>query len=309
MKLEKSEVIWKNGELVPWDEARVHVIGHALSSASSGFEGLRAYETPRGTAEEYLEDHIRRLERSCRLLDIPLEYSRDALCAAVRETVRRNGHKSCYIRPFVLRGYGALGVDPTRCPVEVVIATWPHGSHFGDEAREQGIDCGFSSWRRVAQDTLPAMAKSAGNYVNSQLAIMEARRHGYHDAIVLDVAGYAAEGHGANLFVVHGETLFTPPQGHSVLSGVTRRCVLALARDFDLTVREQRIAREMVSTADEVFLTGTAAEITPVRSVDKRPIGEGTRGPLTEKLQAEYLGLVRGQLDDRHGWLSYVDRK
>lgn len=306
MKLEKSEVIWMNGELIPWDEARVHVLTHALHYASSVFEGMRAYATPRGTAIVRLSDHIRRLEHSCRLLGLPLEYSHDELCTAVRATIKKNRHKSCYIRPLVFRGYEALGVDPSRCPVEVVVATFPHGAHFGDEAREQGIDCCFSSWRRVAPDTLPVMAKAAGNYTNSALAILEARRHGYHDTIILDVDGYAAESHGANLFVVHGDVLYTPPLGHSVLSGITRRCVLALANDSKLSVCEQRLAREMVVTADEVFLTGTAAEITPVRSLEQRPVGKGGRGPITKELQAQYLGIVRGELEDRHGWLTLV---
>jgi len=306
VNLEKSEVIWMNGEFIPWDKAQVHVLTHALHYATSVFEGMRAYATPRGAAIVRLADHVRRLEHSCRLLYMPLEYSGVELGEAIRATVKKNHFKSCYIRPLVFRGYSALGVDPSRCPVEVVIATFAHGAHFGDEAREQGIDCCFSSWRRVAPDTLPVMAKASGNYTNSALAILEAKRHGYHDAILLDVDGYAAESHGANMFVVHGETLYTPPLGHSVLSGITRRCVLALANDTKLTVVEQRLAREMVVTADEVFLTGTAAEITPVRSLEQRPVGSGGRGPITKELQAQYLGIVRGELEDRHGWLTLV---
>jgi branched-chain amino acid aminotransferase len=309
MKIQATEVIWFNGDFVPWNEAKVHVLSHALHYASSVFEGLRAYSTPRGPAIVCLAGHVRRLQRSCQLLAMPLEYSDETLCAAIRETVLRSGHQSCYIRPVVFRGYSVLGVDPTGCPIETAIATWPHGSHFGDEARAEGIDCGFSSWRRIAPDTLPVMAKSAANYVNSQLALLEAHKHGYHDAILLDVDGYACESHGANLFLVLEGTLYTPPLGQSVLGGVTRACVLSLAQDLGMRVREQRLAREMVATADEVFLSGTAAEVTPVRSIDGIPLSGGARGPLTERLQSEYLGIVKGEIPDRHGWLSYVTDK
>jgi branched-chain amino acid aminotransferase len=306
VQLDRSGVIWFNGRLVPWDEARVHVLSHALHYASSVFEGIRAYTTPRGVAIVCLKEHVERLLRSCKLAELPLAHSREVLTTAILTTVRENRQGECYIRPLVFRGLGVLGVDPTDCPVDVAIATWPYGPHFGAAARAEGIDVGVSSWRRMAPDTLPAMVKAAANYFNSQLAVMEARRHGYHDAILLDVDGFACEAHGSNLFVALDGTLYTPPMGESILGGITRRCAMTLARELGLDVREQRIAREMLTTADEVFLSGTAAEITPVRSVDGKPIGNGARGPTTAKLQSEYLRLVRGEVPDRHGWLTHI---
>jgi len=306
MKLEKAEAIWFDGRLVPWDEARIHVLSHAMHYASSAFEGLRAYATPRGAAIVRLEDHVRRLFRSCRVIELSLEFTPEQVTQGVLDTVRRNGHEGCYIRPLAFRGYGELGVDPRGCPCHLIIATWPHGSHFGDEARNGGVTLGVSSWRRMAQDTHPAMAKAVGNYLNSQLILLEAKRHGYTDGIALDASGHVCETSGANIFLVRDGAIRTPPLDSSVLAGITRACAIQLARDLGIELTEARVAREMLYGADEVFLTGTAAEITPVRSIDGRPVGSGARGPITQRLQEEYFGIVRGELEDRHGWLTHV---
>jgi branched-chain amino acid aminotransferase len=306
MKLSPAPFIWFNGELVPWDQAQVHVLTHALHYGSSVFEGLRAYSTARGVAVLGLELHAERLVNSCKIVHLPLRWTTAQVADAIRSTVRANKHTACYIRPLVFRGYGALGVWPEECPVDMAIATFAWERAKGDDALEKGIDVGVSSWRRMAPDTLPAMAKSAGNYVNSALAVQEARRHGYTDAIVLDVDGFASEGSGQNLFLVSEGKLFTPPVGASILPGITRRCVLQLAADLAIPVAEQRIPREMLYTADEMFLTGTVAEITPVKSVDGRAVGSGGRGPATERIQRRYFSVLRGELDDRHGWLTMV---
>jgi branched-chain amino acid aminotransferase len=306
MKLEKSEVIWFNGEFVAWDDAQVHVLSHALHYASSAFEGLRAYATPRGAAILQLDPHVERLYRTCKIIHLPLEFSRDQVRDAIVETVARNGHDSCYIRPLVFRGYSELGIDPRGCPMNLIIATWPHGSHFGDEAREQGLDLGVSSWRRMAPDTHPAMAKAVGNYLNSQMIMLEAKQHGYADGIALDADGYACETSGGNLFIVLDGTVFTPPLDGAVLPGITRACAITLLREMGLELCERRVAREMLYMAEEVFVTGTAAEITPVRSIDQKPVGSGHRGPVTERVQQEFFRLVRGEVEDRHGWLKFV---
>ena len=306
MKLKESEVVWFNGELVPWGEARVHVLSHALHYASSTFEGLRAYATPAGPAVVCLDAHVERLFRSARILHLPIPFTLERIRRAILETVTRNGHDACYIRPLVFRGYAELGVWPGGCPVEVAIGTWEHGTHFGVDATERGVTVGVSSWRRMAPDTHPAMAKSAANYLNSQLILLEARRHGYDDGIALDSEGYACETHGANLFVVLDGRVITPPLEASILPGITRACVIRLAREMGHDLVEARIAREMLTMASEVFLTGTAAEVTPVRAIDGEDVGDGGRGPITERLQQAYFELVRGRVPDRHGWLTPV---
>jgi branched-chain amino acid aminotransferase len=306
MKLDKADRIWFDGKLVPWDEANIHVLTHAMHYASSAFEGLRAYATPAGAAVVRLADHVERLFRSCKVIELPLEYSPEQIVEGIRETVRHNGHESCYIRPLVFRGYGELGVDPRGCPVHLVIATWSHGAHFGEDARAKGLALGVSSWRRMAHDTHPAMAKAVGNYINSQLILLEAKRHGYDDGLALDSAGHVCETSGANLFLVLDGQVVTPPLDASVLSGITRSCAITLVREMGIELVEQRVAREMLYHAEEIFLTGTAAEITPVRSVDGKPVGSGARGPITERLQQEYFGIVRGEAADRHGWMTTV---
>ena len=306
MKLTPSKSIWFNGELVPWNEAQIHVLTHGLHYGSAVFEGLRAYATPRGTAVHCLAAHVDRLFQSCKIVDLPIPFGEHDVEEAILATVRDNGHDACYVRPLVFRGYGALGVFPGECPVEVAIATFPWDDPKKPEALEKGIAVGVSSWRRIAPDTMPALAKSAGNYVNSQLILVEARRHGYAEGLALDVDGFVAEGSGQNLFLVQDGRLYTAPVGASILSGVTRRCVMQLAEDQDIDVVEQRIPREMLHTADEAFLTGTAAEITPIASVDGKPVGRGGRGVMTQSLQKRFFGIVRGELEDRYGWLTPV---
>lgn len=304
MQLDRAGDIWFDGEFVPWGSATVHVSTHALHYGSSVFEGLRAYARPDGPAVLGLEEHVRRLFDSCKVVGMEIPFEPAAVSAAVCETVARGGHEACYVRPLVFRGAGTLGVDPTGNPVHVCVAAFPVGRYFGEEAVEHGIDVGVSSWRRMAPDTHPAMVKSAANYLNSQLILLEAKRHGYTEGLALDVDGFVCEASGMNVFVGLQGRLVTPPLADSILGGVTRSYVLQLARDLGIECVEQRVSREMLHFADEVFLTGTAAEITPVRSVDARPVGAGSRGPLTERLQREFFGIVRGEVHDRHGWLT-----
>jgi branched-chain amino acid aminotransferase len=307
MPIAKSECIWMNGTLVPWDEARVHVMCHALHYGSSVFEGIRAYDNSRlGPAVFCLDEHLTRMLKSARVYRMPIPYTMDELRQAVLQTIAANKLRSCYIRPLVFRGYDSIGVEPRQCPVEVVIATIEWGRYLGPEAIEQGVDVGVSSWRRMAPATYPAAAKVGGHYTNSQLIRMEAAEHGYAEGIALDVFGHVSEGSGENLFVIEDGIIRTPPRSSSILGGVTRSCVMALAAGLGYNVREEVIPREALYMADEIFFTGTAAEITPIRSVDRIPVGNGCRGPITGRLQAEFFGIVDGSLPDRHGWLTPV---
>ena len=307
MKPVPTDRIWFDGELVPWGDAQVHVLAHALHYASSAFEGLRAYETPRGPAVVGLGAHVERLFRTCKIIELPIPFTPAEIEAAILETVRDAGYASCYIRPLVFRGAGVMGINPTDAPVHTVVAAWPHGSHFGEEAREGGLSLGFSSWRRMAASTHPAMAKAGGNYLNSQLIKLEAKRHGYHDGIALDSEGHACETSGANLFCSLDGRVITPPLEASVLPGITRACVMTLIREERVELVEQRLAREMLMSAEEVFVCGTAAEVTPVTRIDGKPVGGGKRGPLTERLQTRYFEVVTGKVPDRYGWLTPVD--
>jgi len=306
MRVQASEVIWFNGEIVPWEAARVHVLAHALHYGSSVFEGIRAYSTPEGAAVFCLDDHLRRLYDSCRIFRMTPPYERAVLREAILTVVARNGHQACYIRPVVFRGLGSLSVDPRKSPVEVAVASFPWGRYLGEGALEEGVDVMVSSWRRVAPDTHPGMAKVGGNYVNSSFVAMEAADNGFAEGVVLDVQGYVSEGSGENVFVVRDGVVYTPPLSSSILPGVTRKVVLTLCADLDIPVREALLPREMLYVADEVFFTGTAAEITPVRSVDRIPVGDGRRGPITARLQEEFFALAEGRLPDRHGWRTPV---
>jgi len=306
MKLSENGVVWFNGELVPWSRATVHVATHALHYATSVFEGIRAYATPRGPAIVQLRAHVRRLANSCKIVGIPLPYAEDRIAAAIVDTVRANGFDSSYIRPLAFRGYGQLGVDPRNCPVDVAVIVIEHGAHFGLEKLARGIDVGVSSYRRPAPDTLPALAKSAANYLNSQLILLEAKANGFDDGLALDVEGLLSEGSGANVFLVSRGVLHTPSLDCSALDGITRGCVLQIAADLELPAVEHRIPRDMLYVADEIFLCGTAAEVMPVRSIDRVVIGAGGLGPVTERIQRAYWGIVRGERDDPHGWLTYV---
>nr|HID13827.1 branched-chain amino acid transaminase [Anaerolineae bacterium] len=307
MSIEPTPWIWFNGKLVPWDEARVHVFVHALHYGSSVFEGIRAYATPRGPAVLGLEPHVRRLFDSCKIYRMPIPYQPEEISQAILETIRANGLQSCYIRPLVFRGLGVISVDPRPCPVEVVIGTVAMGKYLGEEGMREGIDVGVSTWQRMAPNTFPAMAKVGGQYINSQLIVMEAHDRSFAEGIALNVAGYVSEGSGENIFLVKDSVLYTPPLAASILAGVTREFVIGLARDLGYEVREEMIAREMLYLADEVFFTGTAAEITPIRSIDGILVGEGRRGPVTAHLQEQFFGIVRGELEDRFGWMTLVE--
>ena len=306
MPLPKSEFIWFNGEFVPWDEAKIHVLSHVLHYGTSVFEGIRAYQTPAGPAILGLQPHVKRLFNSCKIINMPVPYTQAQISQAIIATVARNKHNSCYIRPLVFRGYEVLGVDPRNCPVEVVIATWQWGAYLGADALEKGVDVAVSSWRRMAPDTHPAMAKTGGNYINSQMVVMEAKRHGYMEGIVLDVQGFVSEGSGENIFVVMDGKIYTPPVGNSILTGITRGFAISLAKEKGYEVIEQQIPREMLYIADELFFTGTAAEITPIRSVDSIVIGPGSRGPITEEIQSDFFAIITGEVPDRYGWLTPV---
>jgi branched-chain amino acid aminotransferase len=306
MSIEPTTFIWFNGELVRWGEARVHVFAHALHYGSSVFEGIRAYDTPRGPAVLGLGPHVRRLFDSCKIYRMPIPYQPEEISRAILETIRANGLGSCYIRPLVFRGVGVLSLDPRPCPVEVAIGTIPMGTYLGEEVLTEGVDVGVSTWQRLAPNTFPALAKIGGQYVNSQLVTMEAHDRGFAESVMLNTAGYVSEGGGENLFLVRDGVIHTPPLAASILGGITRAFAIHLARDLGYEVREQMVAREMLYVADEVFFTGTAVEITPVRSVDGVPVGEGQRGPVTAHLQEHFFGIARGEMEDRFGWMTSV---
>jgi len=306
MTFPKSDVIWMNGKLVPWDDAKIHVGAHVVHYGSAVFEGVRCYATPDGPAVFRLDAHTERLFNSAKIYRMDVPYTYEELSRAQLETIAANKKDACYIRPIIYRGYGQLGVNPFPCPVDVAVMVWDWGRYLGKEALETGVDVCVSSWSRIAPNTLPAMAKAAANYMNSQLIKMEAIKLGYVEGIALDTEGYLSEGSGENLFLVKNGTLLTPPLVSSVLPGITRDSVLQLARRLRIPIEEARLPREMLYIADEVFLTGTAAEITPVRSVDKIQIGKGARGPVTEALQKAFFDVVECRVPDELGWLTPV---
>ncbi|GIV55203.1 MAG: branched chain amino acid aminotransferase [Candidatus Kapaibacterium sp.] len=307
MPIPKTRTIWMNGRFVPWEKAHVHVLSHALHYASSWFEGIRAYATKRGIAVFRLQDHLRRLQDSCKMYAVELPYTLEELERATLELLRRNRLGACYIRPLVFRGYGEMGVLPLNCPVEVVIAAWQWGRYLGEDSAERGVDICVSSWTRPSNNALPAMAKAAANYLNSQLVKIEAARHGYAEGLTLDEHGNLSEGSGENVFLVRDGTLYTPPLAASILPGITRATVVELARDEGIPVVEQIIPRAMLYVADEVFLTGTAAEITPVRSIDRIAIGSGTVGPVTRAIMERFARITRDG-EDPYQWLTFVNK-
>ncbi|CAM3205789.1 branched-chain amino acid transaminase [Rhodothermus bifroesti] len=298
--------IWFNGKLVPFEEAKIHVLSHVVHYGSSVFEGIRCYETARGPAVFRLREHLRRLLDSARIYRMELPYTLEELISATLETIRASGLKSCYIRPVVFRGMGGLGVNPLKNTVEVAIAVWEWGAYLGNEALEQGVDVQVATWQRMAPNTLPAMAKAGANYANAALVKMEAVLNGHAEGIMLSVGGYVAEGSGENLFLVRDGVIYTAPLTLSILPGITRDTVMTLARDLGYRVVEQPIPREALYIADELFFTGTAAEITPIRSVDHYTIGQGRRGPVTEALQRAFYEIVH-KGNDPYGWLTFVD--
>ncbi len=308
MAFDESGKIWFNGNFVEWKDANLHVLSHVVHYGSSVFEGIRCYKTKKGPAIFRLREHVQRLINSGKIYRMEIPFSVNELCKAIVETVKINNLEMCYIRPVAFRGYGELGVYPMNCPVETVIAAWPWGKYLGEEAIEQGVDVGISSWRRMAPDTMPNMAKAGSNYMNSQLAKMESIVNGYDEGIMLDYQGMVSEGSGENIFVVLDGVLHTPPLSSSLLSGLTRNAIIILAREMGLEVREEQIPREMLYISEEVFLTGTAAEITPVRTIDKIQVGEGCRGELTKKLQEAFFAIVNGETKNDHGWLTYIDK-
>lgn len=301
-----TEKIWHNGRFIAWNDATIHVLSHVVSYGSSVFEGVRCYETAKGPAVFRLREHTRRLLDSSKIYRIPVDYTLDQLVSAQIELIQLNGLRSCYLRPIILRGYGGVGVLPVNNPTEVYLACWEWGKYLGPEALAEGVDVCISSWTRIAPNTLPALAKAGANYMNSQLIRMEAHHNGYAEGIALDSNGCISEGSGENLFVVRDGKIHTPPLGSSVLPGITRDTVVTLARELGIDIVETVIPREMLYIADEVFFTGTAAEVTPIRSVDKIQIGAGRRGPITEKLQTAFFNLVEGKSEDKHGWLTPV---
>lgn len=304
MSIIKSEKIWHNGKFIPWDDAVIHVASHAVSYASCLFEGIRCYATPQGPAIFRLKDHVDRLIDSSKIYRLTLPYSSEEIQEALVELVQVNGMEHCYLRPIVLRGFGEVGVSPLKNPIEVYLLCWEWGKYLGEAALKEGVDVCVSSWNRMAPNTLPAMAKAAANYMNSQLIKMEAQLNGYVEGIALDPSGFVSEGSGENIFVVKGGKLYTPPLGSSVLPGITRDSIMTLAGEMDVPLVEQALAREFLYLADEVFFTGTAAEITPVRSVDRIQVGIGRPGPITKSLQERFLSIVHGEAEDSHGWLT-----
>lgn len=302
----KSDKIWMNGEFVAWDDAKVHVLSHVLHYGSSVFEGIRAYHTRTGPAVFRLGEHIERLFQSAKIYRMKPTFTAEQIERACLDTVAVNGLKECYIRPLVYRGYAHVGVNPIGTPIDTMIAAYPWGKYLGEDALTKGVAVKIGTWARMAPNTLPAMAKAGGNYLNSQLLKLEAVEDGYAEAIALDTQGYVSEGSGENLFAVVKGEILTPPVSSSILAGITRASVLRLATDLGYTVREAVMPRELLYIADEVFFTGTAVEVTPVTSVDRVLVGDGERGPVTKAIQEAFFGILKGDLPDRYGWLTPV---
>lgn len=302
----ESGWIWRNGEFIPWKDAQVHVMAHALHYGSSIFEGVRCYSTPSGPAVLRLQDHMRRFTDSARIYRMDLPYSVEELGGHVLELIRRNDLDECYIRPLAFRGYGTVGLNPLLSPVELYLACWPWGAYLGAESIDSGVDVCVSSWHRPAPNTFPTLAKAGGNYLNAQLMKMEAVANGYAEAIALNVDGMVSEGSGQNLFLVRDGVVYTPSLDGSMLPGITRDCVITLAKELEIAVVSREIPREELYVADELFFTGTASEISPIRSVDRIPVGSGEPGPIARKLQKDLMDVAKGRRPDRYGWLSPV---
>jgi branched-chain amino acid aminotransferase len=303
MPIHSTSKIWHNGNLIPWEQANIHVMSHVIHYGSSVFEGIRCYGLPQGSAVFRLPEHIQRLLDSAKIYRMEVPFSLEELCAGVVDLLEANGVSPCYIRPIILRGYGEIGVSPKGTPIEVYIANFPWGKYI---AGTGGADVCVSSWNRLAPNTLPSLAKAGANYMNSQLIHMEAEINGYSEGIALDVNGLVSEGSGENVFLVRNGVLYTPPLANSALSGITRDSVLTIARHLGLTVTEQPIPREMLYIADEVFFSGTAAEVAPIRSIDRIVIADGKPGEITKKIADEFFSIVNGLKPDRFGWLTPV---
>jgi branched-chain amino acid aminotransferase len=303
MPIQATAKIWHNGNLIPWEKATIHVLSHVVHYGSSVFEGIRCYTQPQGSAVFRLPEHMQRLLDSAKIYRMEIPFTLEELCAGVVDTVEANGVTPCYIRPVVLRGYGEIGVSPKGLPIEVYIANFPWGKYIPGHG---GADVCVSSWHRLAPNTMPALAKAGANYMNSQLIHMEAELNGYQEGIALDVNGLVSEGSGENVFVVRNGVIYTPLLANSALSGITRDSVLTIARHLGFPVVEQPIPREMLYIADEVFFSGTAAEVSPIRSVDRVPVGDGKTGEITKAIADEFFGIANGLKPDRFGWLTPV---
>ncbi len=307
MPVQKTDKIWHNGKFINWDDAQLHVLSHVVSYGSGIFEGIRCYETPGGPAIFRLHEHMQRLQNSGKIYRMELPFSADEFSNAACELVRLNKMGACYVKPIVIRGYGEVGVNPLGAPIECYIACWSWGAYLGPEALAKGVDVCVSTWTRIAPNTLPAMSKAAANYMNSQLIRMEAVVNGYSEGIALDSDGHVSEGSGMNIFLVHDNTLYTPPLAASILPGITRDSITKIATDLNIPVKETVIPREMLYIADEVFFVGTAVEVTPIRTIDKITIGKGVAGPITRRIQEEFFALTSGKKTDRHNWLTPVN--
>lgn len=303
---DSASKIWMDGNMVDWKDAKIHALSHVVHYGTSVFEGIRAYDNKKGTCIFRLNEHVKRLFNSAKVYKIDIPYTQEEIAQAIRDTVKINELASCYIRPVVFRGYGQLGVNPLSCPVNTVIAAWEWGFYLGEEGMANGVDVGVSSWRKPAPDTFPTLAKCGANYMNSQLAKLEAIDHGYEEAIMLDYEGHVSEGSGENIFIIEDGVLYTPSMDSSNLKGITRESIKQLANDLGYEVVEERISRERLYFADEVFFSGTAAEVTPIRSIDHKIIGAGKRGPISEELQKTFFDIVEGKKEDKFGWLGYV---
>ncbi len=304
----RTTKIWRDGQFVAWDDATIHVMSHAVHYASSVFEGIRCYETPAGPAVFRVNEHMRRLHDSCHIYRMPLKHDLETLVQAAMDTVTANDVRHCYLRPIVVRTGQQMGVYAADVPVETFIIAWNWGRYLGADALENGVDVCVSSWRRAAPDTIPGLAKASGNYLSSQLTKMEARTDRYAEGIMLDNVGHVSEGSGENLFIVRDGVIYTPTLGASILRGITRDSVMVIARDLGYEVREESIPREMLYIADEAFFSGTAAELTPIRSVDRIQVGSGKPGPVTRAIQGQFLGMCSGEIEDRFGWLTMVNQ-
>ncbi len=302
----KADTIWMNGKFVPWENATMHVLSHVVHYGTCAFEGIRCYNNTKGSAIFRLRDHIVRLFDTCKIYNIVPDYTIDDLVNACVETVRKNKLSNAYIRPFIYRGFGSLGVSPLDCPIETAVAAWDWGTYLGSEALEKGIRAGVSSWNRPAPNTFPTMAKMAGTYINSQLIKVEAMQRGYNEGIALDRYGFVSEGSGENIFIVRSGVLYTPPSTSSILPGITRHCIFKIAREKNIRCEHHQIQREALYLSDEVFLVGTAAEITPVISIDDRIVGDGKRGPITKIIQDYFFDIIKARVDDPFGWLTYI---
>ena len=306
MGLNNGKWIWKDGEFIEWENATIHVLSHVVHYASSVFDGIRAYDTHLGPAVFRLKEHMERLKKSGRMYRMEPKWTVDELCDAAIETIRKNKMGSCYIRPVAFRGFGTFGVNPLNNPLETYICIWEWGKYLGEDALEKGVDVCVSSWRRFAPDTFPSLAKSGANYMNSQLIKMEALMDGYAEGIALDTNGYISEGSGENIFLIRKGILFTPSLSSSILPGLTRNTVIQICNDLGYEVREVIIPRETLYVADEVFFTGTAAEITPIRTVDKIEVGDGKRGPITAKIQEQFFNIFNGKRKVPEDWLTVI---